>query len=155
MGLSAHILGILLGWLLRGAVKEEILHKKRKHTNVIVSVGITLLSLASLTGIGISLFEYREATNCQSQYNKNFSKALAERQQAADNDRAATKSLAQATVDMLDVILNPNSSVDQRTESIRKYRQINQEYVRITEEAEKTRQDNPLPLIPECAIKEK
>lgn len=123
--------------------------------SLIIGLGLIILSAVSLISTVVVISDYRQVTACQAEYNKNYTQAIKDRQAAANDDRTATKSLAQGTVDMLDTVLNPASSVEQRKNAVEGYREINKTYINLTAEAEKKRQENPLPLIPECATKEK
>lgn len=123
-------------------------HKKSR----LIGLGLIVLAACSLITTVIVLADYREVTNCLAEYNKNFTEVLQERQEASINDRTATKVLAQGTIDMLDVILDSSSTTDQRRSAVEQYKKVNQDYVKLTEEADKKRASNPLPTIPECAL---
>jgi hypothetical protein len=125
---------------------------KFKKFNVYIGAGTTILAILSLIGLFVVISDYRDQTSCQAQYNKSYSQALVERQNAANDDRAATRTLAEGTVAMLDVILNPASSTDQRRKSIEDYRKVYQNYLTASQDADKKRTNNPLPGIPECAV---
>lgn len=153
IAISSLTLGISIGWLLRGAVNEESKEKKRGK-DFFISLGMVLLALVSLAGLTVAIFQYREATTCQAEYNKNFTSAIVERQSATDSDRAASRALAQGTLDMLNTILNPASNTDQRKGAVEQYREVYQDYLKSSQESDVTRKLNPLPIIPSCATKD-
>lgn len=123
-------------------------HRKSR----LIGLGLIVLAAVSLITTVVVLVDYRQVTSCQAEYNKNYNRALTERAEAANRDRAATKSLAQGTVSMLDTVLNPSANTDQRRGAVEQYKKVNQDYVKLTEEAETKRNLNPLPITPECAL---
>lgn len=129
MGLCALIIGICIGYSLRD--------KGKFNSAFILQWGVGLISLLALTGLFVSINQYRDATTCQSVYNTNFTRSLKERADASNSDR-------DAIVKMLNIILNPGSSVDQRRTAVEEWRTSLQN-------ADKQRAANPLPIIPDCA----
>lgn len=152
IAIASHSLGILFGWLLRGVMKNNENTKKRG-PNFYIGVAVTVLALVSLFILVTSISEYRTATNCQAQYNKNFAAALVERQEASKSDRESTRALAKGTVAMWDVFLNPTASVEDKRKAAGDYRAVYKNYLIAAEESEKKLTANPIPLVPECALK--
>jgi hypothetical protein len=125
---------------------------KFKKFNIYIGAGTTILAIVALVGLFIAISDYRNQTSCQAEYNKLYSEAIVERQTATENDRKAARILAESNVTMLDGVLNPTSTVDQRRKAVEDNRKVYQDYLRVSQDTDKKRAENPLPLTPECAL---
>ena len=129
IGLACAVLGVCAG--------APLGRQKWFSSQTLMNYAVVVLSIAALTGLFVLINNYRNATTCQTEYNQNLTVAIKERGDASDEDRRATRA-------MLSVILNPAASVDQRRQAV-------VDWDSALAKAEKKRQDNPIPLVPECA----
>lgn len=102
-----------------------------------LSIAMIVVSIAALTGLFVGINEYRTATTCQSEYNKNYTTSLKVYRDAADSDRKAIRV-------MLSHILSPTDTPEQKLQAI-------QTWDRSLEAADKRRAENPVPETPACA----
>lgn len=132
IGTCTLIIGICIGYSIakQGLLKLETLSQ----------LSVAVISVLALTGLFISISQYREATTCQSSYNINFTKALQERAAASDTDRHALRIA-------LDAILDPTADQVKKFQAIIDWRTE-------VQKADQSRADNPIPIIPACATKE-
>lgn len=128
IGLATLVLGICVGYALSD-------HHKFNY-QVVQSVSVSIISLIALTGLLIGITQYKNQTQCQTEYNKRFTNSIAERTSAADQDRLA---LQQA----LEAVLDPSGTEGTRRMAI-------QQWKNKVDEANKKRERNPIPLPPGC-----
>lgn len=151
------IVGVGLGWLLRGAVKEDLNEpptKKRWYRKLgvseLIGIAVGLLSIVALVSLMITISEQRNVTQCQRAFNELTRDALSERAKAGDLDREVLKLGAASTVTMLDAILDPVRTQDQRRAAVETWREQQATITNKLDEAAKIREDNPLPDAPRC-----
>lgn len=146
--------GIGIGWLLRGALKEELVEdtsvKKRWYRRLngseILGITVATLAVVGLVMLMVSISEQRKVTECQSTFNKATNTAIMMRTRASELDRQILKQGAEATVTMLDAILNTSSSQETRLLAIQTWRAAQVTISNKLNEGEQIRQDNPLPM---------
>lgn len=154
VGIVSLILGILLGWIIRGSIQEQMKgedREKKTKGEYFKGLGILLLTAATLVTLILAIDEYRDAAGCQSQYNIKFSEAILSRQEATRQDRAAQIALATATVEMVNAILEIDSTPQKRRAALERYREAYRDYLTDYSKAEEVRADNPFPSQLECS----
>lgn len=129
IGVFCSVIAFCAGYSLR--------ERGKFNSNIVMAVGVVVISITAMAGLFVSINAYRDATTCQAQYNVNFTQALKERNTAASTDRQATRT-------MIAAVLSPTGSVESRRAAI-------EEWDQALAAADRVRNDNPLPLAPECA----
>lgn len=154
--LVALVIGIGLGWLLRGAVKEDLTQPGKKRWlrrigfSEVLGVVVATVSTAALISLMVTISEQRNVTECQRNFNELTRQAILERAKAGDLDREVLKLSAASTVAMLDVVMQPTNSQEARVTAIQMWRTQQSAVSQKLDEAAKIRQENPLPDSPRC-----
>jgi hypothetical protein len=148
----ALIIGIGLGWLLRGAVKEDIADSGKKvrwyrklGVSEVLGITVTIVTIVALIGLMITVSQQRAVTECQRNFNELTREAVAERAKASDLDRQVLTANSTSTVTMLDVLLTPGTSTADLQAAIRTWRDAQNKISRQLAESAQIRQENPLP----------
>lgn len=132
IGVCTLVIGVCVGYSIR--------EQGKFNSQVVLNFSVAIISICALSGLLVAINEYRAATECQSEYNVNLTKAIKERAEATDADRHSTRVA-------LDVVLDPTSDQTRRLQALEKWRDD-------LAKADKVRTDNPIPVTPSCAVKE-
>lgn len=121
--------------------------RRRLTFEQILGAAVVLLAVVSVVVMAVTLTRQQDAINeqrgavaCQAEFNARFASALRERTEAAASERRAMRNL-------LDVILNPAASREERAGALTAYRDG-------LAAADSQRAASPLPLQPSCEPRE-
>jgi hypothetical protein len=145
VGVSCLLIGVVIGRL---SSSNPSIDSK---TTFSLRIGLIILGILSVIGVMIGVLNYSKATDCQTQFNSDYTVALKQRQAAAESDRQGLRQLTSSTIVMLDILLNPKSDIPTRTKAVADWRDAYTTYNEFLKKADETRGQNPLPDRPECA----
>lgn len=118
-----------------------------------LAVTVVCLSILSLLGVvvtAIFVVNQRAYNSCQRQYNDSVQAVIRERGTAGDLDRQALQQVASSTVILVDSLLRPDSSQEQRILAIQTWRDAQDKANQQLADANKRREANPIPLPVQC-----
>lgn len=116
---------------------DQLSDRARRSEKFITYLGVSLvLSVLLILALGFTGWKVYSIADCQAQQNEAFRSSITARQEATTLDRQGQRQL-------LDTILNPVSTQEQRREAVETYRSY---LVR----ADSVRTGNPLPLAADC-----
>lgn len=149
----ALIVGIGLGWLLRGAVKEDIVGSPGKKVrwyrklgaSEILGITVTVVVIVALIGLMVTISQQRTVTECQRNFNELTRQAVIERAKAGELDRIVLRASASSTVAMLNVLLTPGTSTEALQAAVQAWRDAQSKISSQLDASAQIRQENPLP----------
>lgn len=132
--LAGLIVGYLLGQLGRRALRPgEPMPARFTRADHVLGLIVIVLALASVIVTAVSVHRQQQLIECQTNYNRAFTSALSERNEAAARERAAQRELLTST------------ATDQAG-----WTAVRQRYLDVLAQADAQRNANPLPEDPRC-----
>ena len=117
---------------------------------VLVSACLSLLGVIGIGTTAVFVVQQRQYNQCQSDHDDEVIAALKERGDAGNLDREALRQIAGSGTAMIDVLLQPGVTQDQRIEAIRVWRQAQFDANQKLAQADDSRRKHPLPDPRQC-----
>lgn len=109
------------------------------------AVCLWVLTLLGVGYTGWYVVDSRSYIDCQRDYNSAVAQAVRERGEAGELDRSALKSITSSTVTLVNVLLQPGTTQQQRIEAIQSWRDTQSRANKLLDNADQKRSDHPIP----------
>jgi hypothetical protein len=141
-------------------VKHDGKENGNVRARMLMLVAAGCVAVLGLLGIGttaIVVAKYQDAINnqtdydqCQRRVNEEFRRVLVEHAAATARSQAAISILSQSSIDMVNAILAPGATQEQRLAAIQSWRSSQAEAAKQFKEADATRRENPIDTEERC-----
>lgn len=127
---------------------EKVWHSRK--VLMIAAVCLIVLAFLGTAVTAVFVVEQRGYNDCQRGHNDAIQAALRERGTAGDLDRKAIRLSTSSSVAMIDALLTPGSTQEQRVMAIQRWREAQHMADGMLEDADNQRKANPLPGPRQC-----
>lgn len=127
---------------------SDVWHSRR--ALMLVVLCLTMLGVLGMAVTAFYVVDQRQYNSCQRSYNEANTRAIRERAEAGALDREAIRTISSSTFAMIEILLMPGSTQEQRVAAIKSWRDAQSRANLALANADDQRRQHPLPQSVEC-----